>query len=904
LIESLQESSAAPAELDRCAWSANLLQPLGRLAEYAGAEVEALHTLPSGAARDAAALNLLLILCATEQVASDCVTGGELDLVAVRSAMRRRKLPDWPLAVLTGADRAVRRRPHAVRRRAACLVADLLPLCLALAEAIASGGDETAAPPDQVAGAFAGLPDELARRSLKIPSCFRAQDLWPEDCFELAARYATGADPRIPITVVGLRTSGSYMAPLCAGWLRGQGFDADYFTVRPKSPLSTLERGLARRPGRTLLLVDDPPMTGSSYLRTAARLEACGASPDRMTFLVPVGAESALSESPESARAFDRYPRIELAHHELHVRRLLESSVIRDWIAFLCGRRADEVEPVFSHDQVTARARRRHVSQVFRVAGRGSVLVKGVGTGWFSYPARLAARALVGYTPAVLGFRGGLMAQVLVEGHYPLGPPATRMADYAAARANRLPLDAPHASISFQKDGWYRLAKVLARVYGPLAPFQIGPLRRRLIGVAVGAPAALVDGRMERDDWISGQELLKADFEEHAFDKDDLGILDPMYDLAGAVLEMGADRADESRLVARYSELTGDEGAADRLPLLKLLHGAFRLERLWWEVVGQRGEPGWSAAVDRWLEAESAATWTLDCLLADAFSAPAVRLHAALSWSLDIDGVLEDGALGFPATTPAAVAAIRGMRRAGATVLLNTGRSLREVAQRCDALHLDGGVAEYGSVVWHGTGSALSLVDTAAEIALERVRRMATVLPDVHSDLRYQSSVRLRRFNGRRLTALAAEDVEALLMSAGPDVRAVHGARQTDFVSVRCDKGLGLVRLLSELGQQGRVISVGDSDTDVATARRSHASYAPRYRDAGLAKVATGLTQDRQMAVLEAVRREHGAVDRRPARPLPAAHALVVELMSLRDRSREVRAAKALGPGALEVFRT
>jgi len=33
-------------------------------------------------------------------------------------------------------------------------------------------------------------------------------------------------------------------------------------------------------------------------------------------------------------------------------------------------------------------------------------------------------------------------------------------------------------------------------------------------------------------------------------------------------------------------------------------------------------------------------------------------------------------------------------------------------------------------------------------------------------------------------------------------------------------------------------------------------------------------------------------------------HALVVELMSLRDRSREVRAAKALGPGALEVFRT
>ena len=904
MIESLQESSAAPAELDRCAWSANLLQPLGRLADHAVAEVGALHALPPGEAQDAAALNLLLILCAAEQVASDCVTGGELDLGPVRSALRRRKLPDWPLRVVVGVDRAASYRPDSVRRRAARLVADLRPLCLALAEAIATGGDETAAPPDQVAAAFAGLPDGLAVRSLKIPSCFRAQDLWPEDCFELAARYVATADPSLPVTVVGLRTSGSYMAPLCAGWLRGRGFDADYFTVRPKSPLSTLERRLARRPGRALLLVDDPPMTGSSYLRAAAQLEACGASAARITFLVPVGAESALSESPEAARSFDRYRRVELAHHELEVRRLLESSEIRDWIAALCGQRREEVEPVFAPDQVASRARRRHVSQVFSVAGRGSVLVKGVGTGWFAYPARLAARALVGYTPAVLGFRSGLMAEVLVEGHHPLGPPATRMADYAAARANLLPLDAPHPPASFQKDGWYRLAKVLARVYGPLAPFQIGPVRARLIQVAAGAPAALVDGRMERADWINGPELLKADFEEHAFDKDDLGILDPVYDLAGAILEMGAGRADETRLAARYSELTGDEGAAERLPLLKLLYGAFRLERRWWEVVGERGGAGWSAAVDRWLEAEAAVTWTLDSLLADAFPAAALRGPAPVTWSLDIDGVLEDAALGFPATTPAAVAAIRGMRQAAAAVVLNTGRSLREVAQRCDALHLEGGVAEYGSVVWHGTGSALSLVDPAAEIALERVRRMATVLPDVHSDLRYQSSVRLRRFNGRRLTALAAEDVETLLMSAGPDVRAVRGARQTDFVSVRCDKGLGLVRLLSELGQQGRVISIGDSDSDVATARRSNASYAPRYRDAGLAKVATGLTQDRQMAVLEAVRREHGAVDQRPARPLPAAHALIVELMSLRDRSREVRAAKALGPGALEVFRT
>lgn len=903
MIEPVEEFPAAPAELDRCSWSANLLQPLGRLAEHAVAEVEAQHTLAPGHSQDAAALNLLLIMCAAEQVASDFCIGGELDLGPVRSAMRRRKLPDWPLSVIVSVDRAAGHRLEAGRRRAARLVSDLRPLCLILAEAIAAGGDESAVLPGQVAAAFARLPDELAGRRLKIPSCFRAQDIWPEDCFELAARYAASVDPGSCVTVVGLRTSGSYMAPLCAGWLRGQGFEADYFTVRPKAPLSSLERGLARRPGRALLLVDDPPMTGSSYLRTAARLEANGVSRDRITFLVPVGAESALSASPEAGRAFDCYRRVELAHHELAARRLLESGEIRQWVAFLCGQQADQVEAVFNRVQVSSRARRRHVSQVFRVAGRDSVLVKGVGTGWFAYPARLAARALVGYTPAVLGFRSGLMAEVLVEGQHPVGPPATRMAEYAAARANRLPLVPQHPSISFQKDGWYRLAKVLARVYGPLAPLQIGRVRARLIGAAAGAPAALVDGRMERADWICGPDLLKADFEEHAFDKDDLSILDPVYDLAGAVMEMGASRADEGRLAARYAELTADEGVAERLPLLKLLYGVFRLERRWWEVVGERGGEGWSAAVDRWLEAEAAVTWTLDSLLADAFPPPAVRIPGPATWSLDIDGVLEDAALGFPATTPAAMAAIRGMRQAGAAVLLNTGRSLGEVAFRCDALHLDGGVAEYGSVFWLRGGSPKSLVDSAAAIALERVRRMATVLPDVHSDSRYQHSVRLRRFNGRRLTALSEADVEALLMSAGPDVTAVRGARQTDFVSARCDKGLGLVRLLAEFGRPGRVISVGDSDADVATARRSHASYAPRYHDAALSKVATALSQDRQMAVLEAVRREHGAVDRRPA-TLSAADSIVVELMSLRDRRREVRAAKAIGPGALEVFRT
>jgi hypothetical protein len=115
---------------------------------------------------------------------------------------------------------------------------------------------------------------------------------------------------------------------------------------------------------------------------------------------------------------------------------------------------------------------------------------------------------------------------------------------------------------------------------------------------------------------------------------------------------------------------------------------------------------------------------------------------------------------------------------------------------------------------------------------------------------------------------------------------------------------LGLQRLCDQLGFQGRLFSVGDSEADLPVAVRATRAYAPRHRDDSLGGATIHLRQGRQRAVLEAVHREHGRVSASRRPDLPAADRALVDLLALRDASRAVRLLRAFGPGLLQVFRT
>src|SRR5262249_58683595 len=95
---------------------------------------------------------------------------------------------------------------------------------------------------------------------------------------------------------------------------------------------------------------------------------------------------------------------------------------------------------------------------------------------------------------------------------------------------------------------------------------------------------------------------------------------------------------------------------------------------------------------------------------------PEARLVA-----IDMDGVLEDGALGFTATSPAGVRALRTLKRHGYEPILASGRSLEEIIERARAFGLRAGIAEYGAVVWiYGVVFGLTSAEERAQLAALR----------------------------------------------------------------------------------------------------------------------------------------------------------------------------------------
>src|ERR1700730_8009737 len=65
----------------------------------------------------------------------------------------------------------------------------------------------------------------LSREVLRLPQCFFGFDQRPEDCRQLAeALRLPYPDRKAPLMVVGIRTSGSYLAPLTAAFLRRDGY--------------------------------------------------------------------------------------------------------------------------------------------------------------------------------------------------------------------------------------------------------------------------------------------------------------------------------------------------------------------------------------------------------------------------------------------------------------------------------------------------------------------------------------------------------------------------------------------------------------------------------------------------------------------------------------------------------
>ncbi|MBR7835938.1 HAD family phosphatase [Actinospica durhamensis] len=669
------------------------------------------------------------------------------------------------------------------------------------------GIDEQARALIQSAAGWASAADAALARP---PSCFRSFDQHPRDCAELARRFAQRHPDRgAPVVVLGVRTSGGYLAPLIAAFLRRQGYDAEAATVRPGGPLP--RRALAglragAQPGR-VVVVDDPPSSGAALAKAVRAARACGFAAAQVVTLYASFAEEAAGALPREV------PRIVLGAKDWHIRKLLSPQSVAEFVRETFADH-DILEVVSDEPGLPTRAGHLGVrATVWLRSERGvhrlDLRAEGVGTGYLGRHAYDVASRLPGTTPRVYALRDAVMLRAAGEPLAAAAVPLAAAADYVAARRERLRVARDRSALlGGRQPAWEVAGRIFAAGFGRLGPavrpLLIDPPLREL--TAAKTPC-LTDGTTVLTGWETTPDgsLYKSDFDDGCFSHLDLACYDAGYDLAGAAV---GQPESESALLARYEARTGEWIAPARWCVYRSVQ-AWNLRRAA-DGAASDAEP---------VEAIRAQTRALQELFGRLYLGDLAEEPAGPWVVLDVDGVLELDFGGVPAPTIASMTALRALRAHGYRVLLATGRSLPEVRDRCVAYRLAGGVAEYGAVATDAhTGSVYDLVTAANWNRQRRVlMEELAAFPEVRLDPRYRWAVR-------------AQGLRAALGTL-PGTVAVPGDAQTDFIPAGVGKAAGVRALLALLGEHHAevALAVGDSAMDLGILRMAKLGLAPGH---------------------------------------------------------------------------
>jgi hydroxymethylpyrimidine pyrophosphatase-like HAD family hydrolase len=747
-------------------------------------------------------------------------------------------------AAIDGAIRAARRRTETTRTVIAWR-AELEALVDALADAEVAaliagpeGGFATAWMPE-----LERLPISVRETVVRVPTCFAHFDQRPADVVSLARRFAERRPDRDrPLLVAGVRTSGSYLAPLCAASLRALGYrSVSTITVRPGHGLLAREQALIRDVAAAdglALVLDDPAVTGGSVRDAAETIAQAGIAAGSIVLLL------ATFGAAESPPALGDYEAVLLGGADWAVEADLLPAAVQRTLQSLPGdgSRVLAVEPVQSPYRQPPRGHRR---ELFRVRTRSDageesarlVLVEGVGLGYLGAHRVDNAALLPRFSAPIFGLRDGLLYREWLPDERRVGTPgpaeeaalADALASYAVARRGALPCRCDlSVRMGDEQPAWLVASNILSAVFGRAWPvarvIATDRVMRQLLTVTT---PSVVDGNTDLAHWFrredSPTQLIKPDIGEDGFSNLTAQCFDAVFDLAGATARVDSTTL-PGRLRSAFSALSGEPVSAERWLVYELVH-------LWGRERTQRAQKhALRRASARALQRYFAAVY-----LADVASSPDGPLCA-----LDIDGVLESQPLGFSGATPRAALGLRALLAHGYRPVLVTGRSLDEVAERCRAYGLPGAVAEYGSVIFRAAdGRVQSLLDESESRALHRLRSVLAEMDGIEVDPDYRSAVRaFTRRDGQRV-ALSADQIARALAAADDDVgiQAIAGEGQTDFVGGSIDKGRGLRALAEDLGCRQTppyALAIGDTRADLPFAGVARLACAPRHADAEL----------------------------------------------------------------------
>jgi hydroxymethylpyrimidine pyrophosphatase-like HAD family hydrolase/hypoxanthine phosphoribosyltransferase len=706
------------------------------------------------------------------------------------------------------------------------------------------------------------FPKHIWDARAKVPAFFRSRDFAPDDCLELGRKFVERFPAcERPAMIIGLRTAGSFLAPLLCAYLRTRLLVVDWVAIRPKKGLALSERAAIRQAlGRRarVLVIDESIHSGHTLITAIALLRRMGFKDEDIVVLNP--AEPAFPNWQDSSvvQSVPNIHTITLEPAERYKQRLLESnsapSLLNEYframgyvdVSILNRAETEKVNASWRRrppERVDVRLKRLFDVHLQDGEGRPEVrrvAAKSVGWGWFGYHAFQAARALEEFVPPILGLREGILFSEWLpqEQNMPAAVPRRlaieAVGSYVAARTRKLRLGSNLAA-DLAREGRHKGLEMLAGTLGRAYSSRIAAAARRSriqeeLAQNCGF-SVLTDSKMAMDKWIFSDPMLaKTDFEHHGQGKNELGMTDPAYDLADAVFHFGFSAEEEKLLVDRYVTESGDIQAGERLFLNKLLAG------LWAQNLATLGlqNPRLVSQRDAFHK-QYISAWNFLVSQTVRECGKLCRTRSDVSWHsplvvLDIDGVLDRMAFGFPSTTASGIKALSLFASHGFAVALNTARTLREVKEYCGAYGLAGGVAEYGGVAWdRATNSQVSLVDPESMCELEEARGALSRIPGIFLNEDYQYSLRAFTYQNGRTMPLPSLMAQDLLAGLKLDRLQVHQTGiDTAITAKETDKGKGLRSLLALVGLAGPdVIAVGDSEPDLAMFRVAGRSFAP-----------------------------------------------------------------------------
>lgn len=699
------------------------------------------------------------------------------------------------------------------------------------------------------------FPGDLLTKRIRIPAAFRSQDLSHHDIAFLSRRFAEGdgSAPHRKTLVIGLRTAGSYFAPLICADLRERGLEnATYVTIRPKGYLPPHEErmiGEYARGGARFIVTDEPPSTGKSILRTIGELRSNGVPLEDITVLVPTHQSNKDWKKHILQSKHGEVRIVTMDPSELYKSRLLERSAfertIRDYLGNLnfdvtsvaedgyAGEMNRKIESSYGKGY---HVRLKKVYEVVAKDGGGGadrryVIGKSVGWGWFGYHSAILSYHLQEYIPRIYGLRDGVLYYEWIREDRS-GPPdqsdrAATVGDYIAERAVKFKLDDTLDDMhKYREGGLQPIANILCEVFGgKLSKLKKGWARSILRDLPF-PPPCFIDGRMGRGEWlVSGNGFLKVDFEHHGFSKTaSHNIVDPAYDLAQAMFEFGLGY----EAVSKYMERTGDHRVEDRLFFFGLLVGTEALKEALATLSEISGAHHYEHFNRRYQDA-----WNF--LVLGAMRHASARCSGSLhpEWRdslliMDIDDVFEKNLFGFPMTTAYGIKAISLLGMHGLSCAVNTARYVDEVKEYCRHYGFAGGGAEYGSVFWDNVLQKEQVLIAGEEMEeLERVREILSSIPGTFTNPNYRFSIRAYQYSKERTVPVPEAVVGHVFGKLG--IRRLRAHRtyiDTAILAESANKGNIVAKIRAIKGMnKGRIGAIGDSSPDMPMLKMADRGY-------------------------------------------------------------------------------